>query len=182
MIFLESPWPVLFIGIIVEGLLAIALVRTGRGILLGPMAGVALLVLAGVVIERCVVTEWERVAGTIDEAAAALEANDLDRLLACISPSPDADVIRSEARWAIQEVEFVQVRIRNLKKETINEIMIPPTAKVSFMALVTGRDRNGSFGERTYPVALILDLRLESGRWLIFHREFAEGGVGAVRQ
>ena len=46
MIFLESPWPWLFLGIAVEAVLAVALVRTQRG-LLWAMLGVGVSCFSG---------------------------------------------------------------------------------------------------------------------------------------
>lgn len=171
MIFLESPWPILLFGIAVEAILAVILIRTGRGILLAAMAGVALFVMAGVVVERLVVTEREKVARTIDGAAAALEANNLQRLLQFVSPS--ALATREKARWAIAQAEFIQVRIRNLDISIVHTTS-PPTAKATFTVLVTGKDRNGAYGEMTRPFPLTLHLRLESGSWLITDYKFTD--------
>jgi enolase len=60
MIFLESPWPILFIGIFAEAILALILFRTGRGAVLWAIAGVALLVIAGVLVERFAMTDKKR--------------------------------------------------------------------------------------------------------------------------
>ena len=78
-IFLDSPWPAILFGIIGEAVLAVMLLRSGRGVLLGAMAGVLALSLAGVGVERLVVTDNKLIAAVIYDAAAALEANDLPR-------------------------------------------------------------------------------------------------------
>ena len=60
-IFLESPWPILLIGIAVEAVLAVMLLRTGQGRLLWAMLGMAAVVLLGLAVERLVVTDREAV-------------------------------------------------------------------------------------------------------------------------
>ena len=60
-IFLESLWPILSIGIAVEAVLAIALLVTRRGMLLWWMLGAAGFVLAGLLIEWLVVTDREAI-------------------------------------------------------------------------------------------------------------------------
>src|SRR5664279_5008786 len=72
---LESPWPILIVGLVFEAVLAIALFRTGRGVILGLMGGVALLVLLGVLVERWTVTDTKRIRQTLGAAAAGLQAN-----------------------------------------------------------------------------------------------------------
>jgi hypothetical protein len=170
MFILESPWPILFFGIAVEAILAIALVRTGRGMLLFVMAGVALATLAGLGIERLVVTERERVMQTIDGIAAAVQANDLDAALGFISPS--AKDTQDKAREVRDYVEVSHLRVRNLDV-SINKLTSPPTAKATFNVIVTGRGKNhyAEFGEGTHVAKVTLQLRLESGRWLITGHE-----------
>ena len=98
MIFLESPWPILLIGIAVEAVLALLLLRTGQGRWLWTMLGVGLLVVLGLLVEHFVVTDRKAIINTLDAAAAAVEANNLNGVLDCLSPS--AEHIRSESRRA----------------------------------------------------------------------------------
>jgi hypothetical protein len=74
MIFLESPWPILLIGIAAEAVLAILLLRTGQGKWLLAMLGAGLVVLLGLLVERLVVTDGKLVQQTLDAAVAAVEA------------------------------------------------------------------------------------------------------------
>jgi hypothetical protein len=167
--FLESPVPILVVGTVVEAVLAIALLRTGRGVLLIAMLGVALVVAAGVLVERFTVTERKLVIRTIDEAAAAVEANDLERALKCVSTAPDADAVRSEAHYIHRIIEITQLRIRGLDV-TVNKTGAVPMATARFMAIVTGRAKSrefADFGEPTHVAEVTLKLRFESGRWLI---------------
>ena len=77
MIFVESPWPILFIGIAIEAVLALLLLRTGLGKYLIAMIGVAVVVAAGLVVEHFVITDRKAVAQTLDAAVAAVRTNNL---------------------------------------------------------------------------------------------------------
>jgi len=164
MIFLESPWPILFIGIAVEAVLAVMLLRSGRGYLLWIMIGVAALVAAALLVERFVVTDRKSVEQTLYAAVAAAEANDLNGLLDCISPT--AEPTRADARWMLNRVEVSSAYVRNLQI-TINRLMNPPTTQVRFQAVGQGRDRRGEFPYGTFSRAVTVQLHLEGTRWLV---------------
>lgn len=163
-IVLESPWPILFIGIAVEAVLAVVLLRTGRGAVLWGMIGVAAFVLLGLLIEWLVVTEREAVEYTLDACVAAVEANDVERLLSCISPS--AQQARKDARWVLGRVQVERARINDLEIK-INRLTSPPTATARFQAIGTGRDRKGESPYQTFGQRVTVELRQENARWLV---------------
>ncbi len=164
MIFLDSPWPILFVGIAFEAALAIALVRTGRGVLLWPMVVTAVLVLLGLAIERFVVTDRKAIRNTLDEAATAVEANNLNRVLDCVSPS--AVHLRRQARSAIGRFEVEAVRLSYLDIH-INRLTAAPTARVTLRVYGKGRDRWAQFPYENFVQPLVVELRLERGHWLV---------------
>ncbi|MGA2034405.1 MAG: hypothetical protein ABSG68_19340 [Thermoguttaceae bacterium] len=167
MIFLESPWPILVFGILAEAILAVALLRSGRGALLWIMLGAAVVVGIGLLVERLVVTDRKRVAATIDGVAAALEANNVEAVLRYVSNS--SPQLREEAQLRLSQVQLVHVQVRNLEV-LINRLTSPPTAKATFNVFVTGRYRQGEFsefGQQSRPGKLSVELDLEGDRWLI---------------
>src|SRR5690348_14716258 len=83
---LEDPTPTLTAVVLVEVLLTIALVKTGRGVLLWTIVGVALLGAVLLGLEWFIVTDKETVEDTLSEAARALEANDSQALMDFIAP------------------------------------------------------------------------------------------------
>ncbi len=172
MMFLESPWPAVLLGVAAEAILLVVLLRSGRGVLLWAIGGVALLTALAVTVEQLVPTDRKQVTATLQEAAGALEVNDLERLLATISPA--AAETRAAAHWAIDTVFFVQLRIHNLEI-AIDSHASPPTARSTFTVLASGRDRRGEM-EAAFrrPVRMEVDLRRESGRWLITAHRFAD--------
>jgi hypothetical protein len=168
MLFLESPWPILIVGLVLEMVLAIGLFRTGRGVVLVAMGGVALVVLLGVLIERSTVTDTKRIRQTFEAAAAGLQANNARQVDAWIVPGADGDVARNLVGWALSQAEFLELTVRNLEVK-FNYQMSPPTAETTFTVWVRGMDRSGTVpGEISRPVAMNVKLRKESGRWLVF--------------
>jgi hypothetical protein len=165
---LESPWPILIAGLVLEMALAIALFRTGRGAVLWAMAGVALLVLLGVLVERWTVTDTKRVRQTLEAAAAGLRANDPSQVEACIVPDADGDPARVKTRWALSYAEFLELSLHNLQVK-FNYQTSPPTAEATCTAWVRGKCRGGMYtGEYAQPVNMVVKLRKESGRWLVY--------------
>ena len=168
MLFLESPWPILIVGLVFETVLAIALFRTGRGVILGLMGGVALLVLLGVLLEHWTLTDTKRIRQTLDTATAGLLANKATMADTAIVPGGDGDQARTLVRWALSRAEFLELTIRNLEVK-FNYQMSPPTAETTFTVWVRGTDRSGLYpGEISRPVAMNVKLRKESDRWLIY--------------
>ena len=171
---LENPTPVIFIGILVEAVLAIALVKTGRGVLLFVMLGVAAVVGGLVLLEWLVVTERERVEMTLDGCARALEANDADRVLSYIAPT--AAHTRAEARRALDWIEFTKLKITDMQV-TINELTSPPTARAECIVVVSGRMRRGEFETGTRPIRLSVDLHRGNEQWFITNHD-VQGAPG----
>jgi len=163
-IFLESPWPAIGIGIFAEALLALILWRTGRGVILWAMGGVLLLVLGGVLLERLVVTERKRIEATLDGAAAAVEANDLNLVNMYIAD--DAADPRALARWALSQVKFTRAKISRLDI-TINRRTTPPTAKAAIRGYVSFKDRKGEYPYENHPLKGTVELRQGPDRWLV---------------
>ncbi len=133
----ENPMPIIFFGIIAEAVLGVVLLRTGRGAILWVMLGVLVVVLAGVGLEWLVVTQAEEVEATLDNVAAALMANDLDRVFQHVAP--EAQPSRSRARYAMGLFKLTGVKINNLKIK-INRLTSPPSAKARFIGIISAED------------------------------------------
>lgn len=163
-VFLESPWPILLIGVIVEAVLGLMLLKTQQGRLLLAMIAVAGIVAGGLVVERLVVTEREEVEQTLYDAVAAVKRGNVDGLLGCISPS--ATMARGQARFVMQRYEVEDAWIRELEI-TVNRLTSPPSAKAKFMAIGKGRDRQNAFPYKAFGDRVTVDLRREGDRWLV---------------
>jgi hypothetical protein len=111
------------------------------------------------------VTQREAVEMTIDELADALEANDLQRTLACISPT--ATHTRSRAEWGLGRFRVDKTKITHLKI-TINELTSPPTATAAFKGFLTvASDKRGDIPPGTYGIAFTAGFEKVGDRWLI---------------
>jgi hypothetical protein len=163
-IFLESPWPILLIGIAAEAALGLALLRTGQGKWLWAMSGVAVVVVAGLLVEHFVVTDRKLIAQTLDTAAAAVQANNLPRLLDCIAP--EAQKTLADSKRLLGRYVFKTGRIYSLDIK-INRWTSPPTAKVHFLAFGEASDRRGEIPMSAYSRGVDVELRWENGRWLV---------------
>ncbi len=73
--------------------------------------------------------------------------------------------IRSESRRALDRFEFRLARIHDLEI-VINRLTSPPTAKVTFRAVGSGRDRRGEIPYQGFAETVTVTLRQEHGRWL----------------
>ncbi len=164
-IFLESPWPWIFLGIVAEAVLAAILVTTRQGRLLWGMLGVLGVAVAGLVVERLVVTEREQVAATMEGIVAALNANALDTLLSRYV-APDAGVTRGRASWALERIEIQRANYHNLRVE-VNHLTSPTTAIAEFDGGVDFRDRKGEFPYGHYRAHFVVELELRDGQWLV---------------
>ncbi|MGE0537821.1 MAG: hypothetical protein AB7O68_22845 [Pirellulales bacterium] len=162
--FVENPVFWIAITLLVEAILAIVLVRTGRGAILAVMLGVLLLGAAGLLLEQMVITEREEVEAAFDDIADALERNDLPGVLARLAP--EAASLRTEASSRMPRVEIDEARIRDLKV-TFNHRANPPTARADFKAIVEARDTKGEVPYEHFIRQFSVGLRRDGDRWLL---------------
>jgi hypothetical protein len=161
---IEDPTMFIFLGIVIEAVLGIILFRTGRGYLLWIMLGVLLVSLTGIIGQRFIITERKRVIQTLDGIVAALEANDVERVLSYLEP--EAAHSRERARWALGRVEVQSARYSGLEIK-INSLTPPPTAAVAFAGLINYRDRKGEIPYNNYASRFNIQLRKHGNRWLV---------------
>jgi hypothetical protein len=160
----EEPLPIIFVGIVVEAILAGVFINTRRAVVLIPMLGVLLVVLGLLAIEWAVVTDRERVEATMDGVAEALEANDWDRVRDYCAP--DALGTRARVNWAESHVRVTDTSIHNLEIE-INRLTSPPTAEATFDGVVAVNVQSGLLIHDRYAARFVVQLHLVGDRWLI---------------
>jgi hypothetical protein len=159
---LETPWPSLTLGIGLEVILAIALVRTGRGVIIGAMVLVLALTVGLVVLERVVVTQTEEVENALDGVAQALEANDAPAVLASIAPSCPR---RGEVQSVLNHVTIRSARVRDV--EVRFDGTDPPSATVNLLGIVEAHDTHGTVPYEHFLRRFKVLLRKDGDRWLI---------------
>ncbi|HVX12100.1 MAG TPA: hypothetical protein VHC22_13045 [Pirellulales bacterium] len=175
----EDPTTLIVAGLLIEALLAVALVKSGRGLLMLAMAGVLLLIGLGVLIERLVVTSREQVQDTLDAVAAAVQANDVDRVLSHVDPA--ASGMRMQVRAALGSAHVTEVRLYDLVIE-VNERANPPIAQAEFTGRIKGNYRSeGSGGEGMLLRKFTVDFRRVDDRWLMTGYQ-DRGAIGGRRE
>jgi hypothetical protein len=166
--FTENPTPILILGVVTLAILIVLLLKTGRGVILAAMAGVALLMGLAVLTDKLIVTERERVANVIYDAAAvapaATRSNDLSPILQCISPS--APQVAAEARSWIGQVHLDSVSIHQMDV-TPDRSTHPPTAVARFIVHAEGTAKRGTTIYNNYVGRLRVNFQLENNRWLV---------------
>lgn len=164
---LESPLPVIVLGIVVEAILGVVYVNNRRASLVAGMIGVLVVVAAGVLLERWVMTDREKIEATLDGVAAALKTNDLDQVLLFIDPAADKTIGIARANMLL--VTIHSAKISRLEIE-INRFTSPPMAETRFIGLI---DCEGSPGvsqlvsRGRYVHEFEVEMVFKDGRWLI---------------
>lgn len=180
--FYESPIPVLLAGLIVGSGLAVAYLNTRQRGLLVAIGLVVAAVIGGVVLERSVKTDREKIAGTLDELASALEAEGLpenapEHVIPAVNRviSESAKRTQGLAATNLSLAKITRASYSNLRVE-VDEFSIPPSAEVRFDAKISGEGRpplNDVVAHRTYPLEFEItmvyetDSRFDEPRWLI---------------
>jgi len=157
---------IILVTILIEAVLAVALLKTGRGVLLFAMIGV-LVVAAGVYgIDVLIVSDEERVAESLYGICHAMEADDQEAVLSYIAPR-NLDT-RNRAIWAMDQGIVDSWTTRGLEIK-INEVEFPRTAKVGFIGTISGRyEASPDLGSQTAKLRFVLTFEeQEDGQWLI---------------
>jgi len=162
----ENPWPLVGVVVAIELILIIAILVTGRGLILGLMALVGILGGGLFLLERLVVTESERVANVLDEICVALEANDLNAVLVHIAP--EANDVRQTARYTLPQVVIREALITEGPTVEVAMNATPPTAVAKFIARVQGTPKGGGAGPyEFYFRRFEVTFQERDGRWEI---------------
>lgn len=163
----ETIWPAVLIGLVLEIVLAVMVVASGRGRLLGAMIGVLVVTLGLVAVERFVVTEREEVALALDAVAAALTTNDFSQVLAHVSQSKSAAPTRAAAQANLGRVVIRTAEVGSDLKIDLQTEAQPPTATARFVARFSGSDKSGQASFDKYVQRLEVNLVKEDGQWRI---------------
>ena len=169
--FVESPWPSLILGIGLEAILAIYLVRSGRAIVIAAMVGVLALTAGLVLLERIVVTESEQVEDTLDEVARALAANDSSAVLAQFSSKSPR---RGEVQSAMSRVTISEARIGNDLEVRLNQLTAPPLASAYFTGHIQLKGARETIPYEHVVRKFKLTLHKEGDRYRLFDYEDAD--------
>lgn len=172
----EDPTMLVVVGVLIEGLLAVALVKSGRLIVAAPMLAVLVLVVVGVIVEVIVVTPREEVEMALDSIAEALVAGEVEMVVSWIHPR--AESLRSRARSILPHVKISEAHVGGDLDIRINRYTSPPTATANFTGRIKAAYPSQGIGASNYVRRFSLKFRPDAGRWLVSdytERSFREG-------
>jgi hypothetical protein len=149
-------------GIILEIVLGLVLLRTGRGSALIAMGFVALATLLAIGVERLIVTDAKRVKATLEHARAAVQSNHVQLALEYVDPN--AAELREWIARVPGHLRFSEVQIKNVEV-TIDRKSTPPRAEAKFFGTATFG--SNQFSDFKYAAELTVELRPINGQWLI---------------
>jgi K+ transporter len=165
----ENPLRILVVFVFIEAALAALLWMHGQKWTLWAMAAAVGLCGTWLAAERVVVTEREKVAAVVYEAAAALERNSLPDLLNTIAAN--ATNVRHDAQAILPQVSINRVSVKNNLAIDVYESRRPPFAKARFNVVIYAEPKAyaGPPGDagRPYPRFCELTFSRENGNWRI---------------
>ncbi len=118
-VLLESPVPALALGALAATFAGVIYSATRSGKALATLGIVMLLTLAGVAAERLIETPREQVARTLEGLFAAIEADDLPKVLTYISP--EAADVRSDAQTLMPQFQVETANLNPIEIEADND-------------------------------------------------------------
>ena len=162
---LEDPMYAISAVVAIELILLAAIFVTGRGILLGLMALVALIGAGLIILERVVVTEREQVENVLDEISRALETNDVDQVLVYVSPQ--ANDIRQLVRRTLPRVVIREVLITGDLHIDVNMQAAPPTAVARFIGRIQGNLKHGGAPYESFVRRFEVTFQQHDDHWVV---------------
>jgi len=161
----EDPLPIVLAGVAAEVVLLVILLQTGRGPVMLGMLGVLLLTGLLLAVEWLVVTDGERVEGTLLGIATALEKQDTAGVLGYIAR--DATDLRGEVQSRLARHEIAEARIGGHAEVTFNRLTHPPSATARFFARIKLRGGNSATPGGNYAGRFTVQLVEEDGQWKV---------------
>lgn len=158
--FTQNPWPVVVLSIVAAICCFLLAVRTGNRRWLPGIAACLLIGLLALVVDRLVVTDHEAVSELIEAARNAVEANDIDGVLAHVDPQ--AEELRGTIRSAMSAVVIHDANVGDLEIRFGPE---PDTAHADFLGNIDARDRSGQSPYNRLIQRFDIELRRREGRW-----------------
>lgn len=164
----EQPLVIVVAGVLVLTALGIAWSSTGRKELAIAAGLVLLLVIAGLIVERIVVTDNESLRQTLTEIAHDVAANNRRALYQHIADT--ASALKRRAQNEVPNYQFQTCRVTKIHKVIVDSKSVPKSADVEFNVVFSGNFRQGgtevnvSHGARWIKLHFIQD---KAGQWKV---------------
>jgi hypothetical protein len=170
----EQPLIVVVLGVALIFALGAAWSASGRKELLYAAAAVLVLLIAGLAIERLVITDREAIRATLHTMARDLKNNDRRAVLAHIHPeSPE---LRQKAAAELPNYQFTDCRVTKVHLIDVDSHAEPRSALVEFNVIASGTFREGNVEiTSTVPRWVKLHLLLDKDKsWKVVDYEHDE--------
>jgi hypothetical protein len=167
---LESPYTIVAAGVALIFVIGAAWTATGRQELLYALAAAIALLFAGLLTERLIVTDRERIESTLREIARDVKNNDHRRIMGHIHSS--AAAIKQKAQAELPKYHFTEFRITRINSIDVDRSADPPSAVVEVNVVGGGTFRE--HGIEMDHVARWVKLHLlkeKDGRWTVAEYE-----------
>jgi hypothetical protein len=163
----EQQLVIVVIGVALILGLGAAWSASGRKELLFAMAGALLLLIAGLVIERLVVTDREAIRATLAQMAHDVQSNNRRAIVEHIYSG--APQLKRQVEAELRNYHFTECRITRINKIEVDDHMEPRSAIVEFNVIGSGSSEKDSIGELEHiPRWVRLQMIRETdGRWTV---------------
>lgn len=170
----EQPVVIVMIGVGLILALGAAWTTSGRNELLYAMGAAIVLLIAGLITERLVVTDREAIRQTLVEIAHDVQANDRQAVVRHVHSS--APQLKQKALAELPHYQFTECRVTRVHLIDIDSHAEPRSAMVEFNVIATGTfSQAGLEATGTFPRWIKLHmLREKDGRWTVADYEHAE--------
>jgi len=161
--FTENPTPPVVLGIVIEALLVVVLMKTGRREALWGMLVTVAATIGIVVAGLLIVTPREEVTTALEEIRQLVEQNDQPELVKRIDSS--AVSLRNQVQSDLANLTVEKAKIDNVRILVNAEAT---SARAEFDGVVVIREGMS----RPIPLRFRVDLRKVDGRWLVSGAEY----------
>jgi hypothetical protein len=164
----EQPVMVVLFGVALLIALGGAWSATGRKELLYAMGVTLLLIVAGLIVEKVVITDREAIKATLQRIARDLQSNDQRAVLGYVhSSSPE---LKQKAEAELPKYRFTECRITGIHLIDVNSKAEPRSAIVEFniMARLTVQEGSFELADASIPRWVRLQMAVEKdGAWKV---------------
>lgn len=164
----EDPRPILAAGGVALVVLFVFLLKTGRGVVMLAMGGVALCMLLALVIDKLVLTDREQVEMIIAQGVEAATRNDEAAIIALISPASAG--MKDDARYWLKRILIEDVTYGGVRIED-GPMSKPPTLIARLWFVAKGKLRRGDTFRDRVPGKLRIVFQKEGDKWYIVDYE-----------
>jgi hypothetical protein len=164
----EQPLVIAIAGIVVGIAIGVAWSSTGRKELLFALGAVVVFTIAGLIVERMVVTDREAIEQTLVEIARDVQSNDVRAVVRHIHPGAPEIVRQAEAE--MPNYEFTECRITKVHTIDIDASAEPRSAIVEFNVIASGSFSQGDISVADTKIPRWVQLHMvreKDGRWTV---------------